>query len=362
MEISPTIKASDVEKHLTKCPSQAWKTENNNTSAIIFSLNSNLRLAKRIVANLGSELGEIECSTFADGETKLRFISSLRGKNVYVIQSTSPPVNEHLMELLFAVSTCRRASAASITAVIPYFGYARQDRRLTSRVPISAADVARLLESVGVSRVISVDLHCGQLQGFFGPTVPVDNLEARPIGIDYFAGLNLKNVCIVSPDAGGVYRARQFQEGLVSKGMETSLAMIIKERRRPNEIENMTLVGCVKDCDVIVVDDMIDTAGTLCEAGRSLMAHGARSVRAMATHGVFSGPALTRINDSVYKEVVVTDSIWRPEIGECPKITRLSISILLADAICRVNNRKSFSGLQHKHNQESKLDKENIST
>ena len=197
---------------------------------------------------------------------------NVRGKDVYIIQPTCIPVNEHLMELLLMVSTMRRASAERITAVIPYYGYARQDRKMTARVPISAADVARLLEAMGVDRVVAVDLHCGQIQGFFGPRVPVDNLDAGTVGVKYFINKGLTNPVVVSPDAGGVYRAKQFREGLnlQAPGLDAGLAMIIKQRPKAGQVERMDLVGNVDGCDVVIVDDMIDTATTLCIAADEL--------------------------------------------------------------------------------------------
>ncbi|KAH0476062.1 MAG: uncharacterized protein KVP18_001535 [Porospora cf. gigantea A] len=316
-------------------------------SAIVFCGNSNATLAKKICGRLGIQLGDSQVKRFADGEVRLQYKSSCRGKDVFLIQPTSPPVNENLMELLLMISTARRASAKSITALIPYYGYARQDRKLSSRVPISAADVARMLEAMGVDRVISVDLHCGQIQGFFGPRVPVDNLEASVIGQDYFATKGLKNVVIVSPDAGGVYRARQFQEGLVARGVpDCGIAMIIKQRRKANEIERMDLVGSVAGCDVIIVDDMIDTAGTLCEAARELRKAGAQRVFAFASHGLLSGPAKKRITESTLEEVVVTDSIQLENV-DCPKVTTLSISTLLADCIRRIVTKESMEKLFH---------------
>eukprot|EP00914_Ancora_sagittata_P027031 GHVO01052998.1.p1 GENE.GHVO01052998.1~~GHVO01052998.1.p1 ORF type:complete len:354 (+),score=79.34 GHVO01052998.1:81-1064(+) len=315
--------------------------------AIIFSGNSNEGLATSIAEHLGKKLGRVHCKRFTDGEVSLQFLDSIRGKDVYLIQPTSPPVNEHLMELLLMISTCRRASAKKITAVIPYYGYARQDRKLSSRVPISAADVARMIDAMGVDRVISVDLHCGQIQGFFPPRVPVDNLEAQIIGLDYFAKKGLKSTVVVSPDAGGVYRARKFQEGLTARGgSDIGIAMIIKQRAKANEIERMDLVGSVSDCDVIIVDDMIDTAGTLCEAARELKKNGARRVFAFATHGLFSGPAVQRLENSVLEEIVVSDSIQTTEqVKKCPRITQLSISVLLADSIRRIHQKESLRSL-----------------
>ncbi|CDJ67827.1 phosphoribosylpyrophosphate synthetase, putative, partial [Eimeria necatrix] len=278
--------------------------------ALLFSGSANEQLGAAVAERLSTRLGRVSVSRFADGEVNIQFLDSLRGKDVYLIQPTSSPVNDHLLELLLMVSTCRRASAKKITAVIPYFGYARQDRKMNSRVPISAADVARMMEAMGVDRVVAVDLHCGQIQGFFGPRVPVDNVEAQIVGLDYFESKDLHKPVVVSPDAGGVYRARKFQEGMVGRGYkECSIAMLIKRRVRANEVESMDLVGSVEGRDAIIVDDMIDTAGTLVEAARELKSKGARRVFAFATHGLFSGPAIDRIQKSALEEVVITDTI-----------------------------------------------------
>lgn len=219
----------------------------------IFTGNSNKPLAHDIVSQLGISLGKITVNQFADGEVNVMVNENVRGKDVYIIQPTSPPVNETLMELLLMISTMRRASARKITAVIPYYGYARQDRKMQARVPISAADVARLLEAMGVDRVVAVDLHCGQIQGFFGPRVPVDNLDGGNVGVSHFGDMDLVNPVIVSPDAGGVHRAKKFRDALQKKyDMDPSLAMIVKQRGKPGEIERMDLVGSVMDCDVII--------------------------------------------------------------------------------------------------------------
>ncbi|SCM05422.1 phosphoribosylpyrophosphate synthetase, putative [Plasmodium chabaudi chabaudi] len=316
-------------------------------NAIIFSGSSNPLLSKKITDHLSTTLGKVNLKRFADGEVSMQFLDSIRGKDVYIIQPTCPPVNENLIELLLMISTCRRASAKKITAVIPYYGYARQDRKLSSRVPISAADVARMIEAMGVDRVVAIDLHSGQIQGFFGPRVPVDNLEAQLIGLDYFTKKNLYKPVIVSPDAGGVYRARKFQDGLNYRGIsDCGIAMLIKQRSKPNEIEKMDLVGKVYDSDVIIVDDMIDTSGTLCEAAKQLKKHGARRVFAFATHGLFSGPAIDRIENSPLEEVVVTDTVKsNKNIDNCKKITKLSVSVLVADAIRRIQQKESLNDL-----------------
>lgn len=315
--------------------------------ALLFTGTANEHLGAAVAERLSTRLGRVSVGRFADGEVSIQFLDSLRGKDVYIIQPTSTPVNDHLMELLLMISTCRRASAKKITAVIPYFGYARQDRKMNSRVPISAADVARMMEAMGVDRVVAVDLHCGQIQGFFGPRVPVDNVEAQIVGLDYFESKALYKPVVVSPDAGGVYRARKFQEGMVGRGYgDCSIAMLIKRRIRPNEVESMDLVGSVAGRDVIIVDDMIDTAGTLVEAARELKSKGARRVYAFATHGLFSGPAIDRIQKSALEEVVITDTIKaRPMVTSCKKIKILSISILLADAIRRIHQKESLNDL-----------------
>lgn len=316
---------------------------------LIISGNSNKPLAESIANHLEVKLGDILLKRFADGEVSLQILDSVRGKDIYLIQPTSPPVNEHLMELLFMISTCRRASAKKITAVIPYYGYARQDRKLSSRVPISAADVAKLLETMGVDRVVAVDLHCGQIQGFFGPRVPVDNLEAQVIGLEYFMNKQLEKPTIVSPDAGGVYRARKFQEGLIARGVEdVSIAMLIKQRSGANQIDRMDLVGSVSGSDVIIVDDMIDTAGTLVEAARELRRHGAKRIYAFATHGLFNGSAVERIENSPFEEIVVTNSIsLHDKAAKCSRITQLSIGELLAEAIDRIHNKGSLNAIFH---------------
>jgi len=267
---------------------------------------------------------------------------------VYIIQPTSPPgVNDHLMELILLISTMRRASARTITAVIPYYGYARQDRKMQSRVPISAADVARLLESMGLDRVVAVDLHCGQIQGFFSPSTPCDNLEGAAVAIRHFTSLGLKgeSTVVVSPDAGGVYRAKNFRDGLKHHGLDAGLAMIVKQRARANAIERMDLVGSVQDSDCIIVDDIIDTAGTLCKAADELKARGAKRVYAFATHGLFSGEALDRIKSSSLEQVVVCNTIPLRSDKKPERITQLSIAHLIAQAIDRIQHNQSVSSL-----------------
>lgn len=321
----------------------------------IFAGPANRELAEEVADGLGVNLSQISIKKFADGEIGIRVNENVRGKDCYVIQPTCPPnVNDHVMELLLMISTLRRASAGTITAVVPYYGYARQDRKMHSRVPISAADMARLLESMGVDRVVAVDLHCGQIQGFFSPSVPVDNLEGHVVGMSWFVaqGLSSKNTAVVSPDAGGVYRAKQFREGLATMGVDAGLAMIIKQRSQDTTIQSMDLVGDVKDKDVIIVDDMIDTAGTLTKAAQELKEMGAKRVYAFATHGIFSGPAYERIKNSVIEKVVVTNSIpLQP--GAPSNILQLSIANLLSESIARIHLQKSVSELfYHKEDKE----------
>ena len=313
----------------------------------MFTGNSNKALSENIASHLGIRLGKMTVSKFADGECNVMVNENIRGKDIYIVQPTSPPVNETLMELLLMISTMRRASARKITAVIPYYGYARQDRKMQARVPISAADVARLLEAMGVDRVIAVDLHCGQIQGFFGPRVPVDNLDGGTVGVSYFGDMDLVNPVVVSPDAGGVYRAKQFREAMSKKHeVDCGLAMIVKQRVKAGEIDKMDLVGSVQGCDAIIVDDMVDTAGTLCAAAKMLKDSGARRVFAFASHGVFSGPAPERVASSVLTELVVLDTVpLRPEMAATGKVTQLSVGPLLAQAIYNIHNKKSISAL-----------------
>lgn len=316
----------------------------------IFCGNANPALAREIASLLGVDLGSATVDKFNDGEVNLLINENVRGKDVYIIQPTCSPVNENLMELFLMVSTLRRASARRITAVIPYYGYARQDRKMTARVPISAADIARLLEAMGVDRVVAVDLHCGQIQGFFGPRVPVDNLDGGQVGVCYFGSKvlkDIKNPVVVSPDAGGVYRAKKFVERLQTRyGIEANLAMIIKQRSKPGEVSRMDLVGSVEGSEVIIVDDMIDTAGTLCKAAEELKKRGATKVYAFASHGLFSGPAATRIKQSCLDEVVVLNTIpLSDEMKKVSQITTLSVAQLLASAIKRIHDKRSISEL-----------------
>jgi ribose-phosphate pyrophosphokinase len=324
----------------------------------IFGGNSNPELANKIATALKCQLGKATVTRFEDGEVNVVVHENVRGQDVYIVQSTCTPVNENLMELMLMISTMRRASARKITAVIPYYGYARQDRKMTARVPISAADVARLLEAMGVDRVIAVDLHCGQIQGFFGPRVPVDNLDGSLVAVKYWGERTsdpLVNPVIVSPDAGGVYRAKKFREQMDKRhGIKAGLAMIIKQRQKAGEIEKMDLVGSVQGSDAIIVDDMIDSAGTLCNAANELKKYGARRVFAFASHGIFSEPASSRISKSALEEVVVTDTIpLRPSCQNHPKIRQESVAGMLADAIRRIHAKQSVSELFDAVNQKN---------
>jgi len=306
----------------------------------------NRELAEEISGRLGIPLLKADLGQFNDGECKINIQENVRGDDVYIIQPTCYPVNDNLMELLLTISALKRASVHMVIAVIPYYGYARMDRKAGSRVPISAADVARMMESMGVDRVICVDLHAGQIQGFFGPTTPVDNLFAGPVALQYFQGKHLHRPVVVSPDAGGVARAKEFKEGLHDHGMtEVSMAMIIKQREAAGVVGSADLVGDVDGRDCIIVDDIIDTAGTLCAAANELKAFGAKRVFAFATHGLFNGPAPQRINDCVLEEVVVTNTLpLREEVAiACPKIRLLSVGKLLSETIRRVHSGKSLA-------------------
>jgi ribose-phosphate pyrophosphokinase len=306
----------------------------------LFSGSANRELAEAIAAGLGTRLGAARLSRFSDGEMFCQIEENVRGVHSYVIQPTCSPVNDNLIELLIMVDALRRASAGSITAVLPYYGYARQDRKMAPRTPITSRLVADLLQTAGVSRVLCVDLHAAQIQGFF--SVPFDHLFALPVFLEDYLKVRFdQRAVFVSPDAGGVERARAY-----SKRLGASLAIIDKRRARANESEVMHLIGDVKDRECIILDDLIDTAGTLCNAARAVMDKGARRVVACATHGVFSGPAIQRIEESPLDEVVVTDSIPASKDGKrSTKIRYLSIARLLAEAIRRIDANDSVSSL-----------------
>jgi ribose-phosphate pyrophosphokinase len=305
----------------------------------IFSGNSNQILARDICADLRLPLSIATVKTFSDGEIMVEIGENVRGRDVFVVQSTCAPANQNLMELLVMVDALKRASAARITAVIPYFGYARQDRKVAPRTPITSKLVADLITTAGVHRVLCVDLHAGQIQGFFN--IPVDHLYAAPVILEDIKKRLPKQVVVVSPDAGGTERARAF-----AKRLDAGLAIIDKRRSGPNVSEVMHIIGEVEGETCIIVDDMIDTAGTLCQAAAALKAQGAGDIYATATHAVLSGPALERINQSCIKEVLVTNTIpMDGKLKDCPPLRQLSVAKLLAEAIRRIHEEESVSSL-----------------
>jgi ribose-phosphate pyrophosphokinase len=304
----------------------------------IFSLNSNPDLAQEIADTVGVPLGKCSVAQFSDGEVQINIEESIRGCDVFVIQSTSYPVNEHLMQLLIMIDALKRASANTITVVMPYYGYARQDRKARSREPITAKLVANLLETAGADRVIALDLHATQIQGFFD--IPIDNLVGEPILSRYFKEKNIEDLVIVSPDHGGVTRARKMADRL-----KAPIAIIDKRRPRPNVAEVMNIVGFVEGKTCILIDDMIDTAGTITLAANALKESGALEVYACCTHAVLSGPAIERIDNSAIKELVITNSIALPEKKNSTKIVKLSVGKLIGEAIVRIHEHKSVSVL-----------------
>jgi len=307
----------------------------------LFSGSSNQNLAKKIAETLGTELSPLVLRRFSDGEIFVEIQENVRGKDVYILQSTSEPVNDHLMELLIMIDALKRASTKSITAIMPYYGYARQDRKVAPRTPISAKLVADLLTTAGASRVVSMDLHAGQIQGFFN--IPFDNLYALPVFIEYIKNnfTNHEDIVFVSPDAGGVERARSY-----AKRINAAVAMIDKRRTGPNVAKAMNLVGSVEGKRAIILDDIIDTAGTLTEAVETVLKFGAKSCIAAGTHAVLSGPALERIKASPLEKLIVTDTIaLSEEAKKVDKILQLSVASLLAEAIRRIHNYESVSSL-----------------
>jgi len=305
----------------------------------LFTGNSNPALARAVGNYLGIELSKAEVTTFSDGEIRVEVGENVRGADCFVLQSTSSPANTHVMELLIMVDALRRSSARRITAVIPYYGYARQDRKVLPRVPITAKLVADLISTSGTDRVLCLDLHAGQIQGFFN--IPVDNLFATTVLLDAIRMRYSGPLTIVSPDAGGVERSRAF-----AKRLDAELAIIDKRREGPNVAEVMNVVGNVKDRTCVVVDDMVDTAGTLCQAARALMRDGARLVSAVITHPVLSGPAIKRVAESPIQDVVVTDTIpLSSDAKDCEKLKVVTIAPLLGEAVRRINNEESISSL-----------------
>ena len=306
----------------------------------IFSLNSNRALAQEIAEKVGLELGKCSVTQFSDGEIQINIEESIRGCDVYIVQSTSFPVNENLMELLIMIDALKRASAKTINLVIPYYGYARQDRKARAREPITAKLVANLIETAGATRIITLDLHAPQIQGFFD--IPIDHLMGVPILGDYFKARDFHNndIVIVSPDHGGVTRTRRLAERL-----KAPIAIIDKRRPRPNIAEVMNIVGNVEGKTAILIDDIIDTAGTITLAANALAESGAKEVYACCTHPVLSGPAIERIENSIIKELIVMNTITLPEEKRSSKIKQLSVAGLIGDAIIRVHENLSVSVL-----------------
>jgi ribose-phosphate pyrophosphokinase len=307
----------------------------------VFAGNANPQLAHDIARHLMVPLGRASVSRFSDGETTVELLENVRGRDVYLVQPTSPPANDHLMELLVMVDACRRASAERITVVMPYFGYARQDRRpRATRVPITAKLVANMIASAGVDRVLTVDLHADQIQGFFD--IPVDNVYASPVLLGDVWKQKYDDVMVVSPDVGGVVRAR----ALAKRLDDADLAIIDKRRPRANESEVMNIIGEVAGKSCVLVDDLVDTAGTLCHAAEALKGAGAKRVLAYITHAVLSGPAIERIGRSQLDELVVTDTIpLREDAKGCRKIRQLSVAGLLAETMRRIRDEESVSSL-----------------
>jgi ribose-phosphate pyrophosphokinase len=306
---------------------------------MIFSGNASQELAQRVVEHLNLPLGKALVGRFSDGETLVEIQENVRGRDIFIIQSTCDPANDNLMELIIMADALRRASAAKITAVVPYFGYARQDRRVRSaRVPITAKIVADMMASVGISRLVTVDLHADQIQGFF--YMPVDNLYSTPIMLEDIHKQSYQNIMVVSPDVGGVIRARAIAKRIPG----ADLAIIDKRRPQPNEAQVMHIIGDVKDRDCIIVDDIIDTAGTLCKAVDALKEHGANKVAAYITHPVLSGKAIANIESSQIDDLVVTDTIQlRDNALKCKRIRSLSLSHMIAEAIRRISGAGSLS-------------------
>lgn len=304
----------------------------------VLSLNSNRSLAEEIANHIGTTLGKSTVSTFSDGEIQINLEESIRGCDVYVVQSTSAPVNQHIMELLIMIDALKRASARSINIVMPYYGYARQDRKARPREPITAKLVANLLETAGADRAVTLDLHAPQIQGFFD--MPIDHLQGVPILSDYFKEKNLEDIVIVSPDHGGVTRARRMADRL-----QAPLGIIDKRRPRPNVAEIMNIIGDVEGKTAILIDDIIDTAGTITLAADALIERGAKEVYACCTHPVLSGPAVERLQNSAIKELIITNTIPLSEEKKIDKITQLSVAPLLAEAIIRIHELQSVSVL-----------------
>ena len=302
----------------------------------VFALSSSKDLAKSIAEQLGTTVGKCDVHHFADGEILVEIGESVRGKDVFIVQSTSNPVTENLMEILVLADALKRASAKEVTAIMPYFGYARQDRKAKPRQPITSRLVADLLTVAGVTRVVTIDLHAAQIQGFFD--IPVDEMQALPLICKYFKNKNIEDLCIVSPDHGGATSARKMSELL-----DCPIAIIDKRRPKPNIAEVMGIIGDVSGKNCILIDDMIDTAGTIVAGASVLKEKGAKDVYIACTHGVLSGPAIQRLNDCVAKEVVITDTIAIPEDKEFDKLVQISVAELLAHTIESIENNLPVS-------------------
>jgi ribose-phosphate pyrophosphokinase len=305
----------------------------------LFTGNSNPSLAQEICNHLGIPLGEATVSTFSDGEIFVRIEENVRGMDVFLVQSASDPVNKNILELLIMLDALKRASAYRITAVLPYYGYSRQDRKDQPRVPITAKLVADLIATAGAHRVLTIDLHAGQIQGFFN--IPVDHLYATPVFLDHFKNVGLDDLVIVSPDAGGVERARAF-----AKRLKANLAIIDKRREGPNQTKLMNIIGEVSGRNVLILDDMIDTAGTIAQGASALKDKGARTILSGCTHAVLSGPALERINASPIDTLVVTNTLpLNGKEDRCRKLVSLTVAPLLGEAIKRIHEEESVSSL-----------------
>ena len=310
----------------------------NNSPLKLFSGSSNIELAKEIAGYLGTELSGIELKRFKDGEISVKLKDNVRAHDVFIIQSTCNPSNDHIMELLLMIDAAVRASASRITAVIPYFGYARQDRKVEPRVPISAKVVSNIIQVTGADRVLTMDLHADQIQGFFD--IPVDNLYASPIAIDYLKSLSLENVVVVSPDAGGVDRAR-----FLAKKLNSSLAIIDKRRAEANVVDIMNVIGEVKGKNCILIDDIVDTAGSITKAAFALKERGANDVYCLFSHAVLSDNAVDNLRRAEFKEIIFTNSIPLPDHKKLRNMQILSIAPLFGEAIRRIHNGESVSSL-----------------
>jgi ribose-phosphate pyrophosphokinase len=302
----------------------------------LISGNANLDLSKQVASKLGIELSKTIVRRFSDGEIEVKIIDNVRGADCYIIQSTHPPVNENLMELLVITDALKRASAKEIIAVVPYYGYSRQDRKSESRVPITARLIANLFVAAGITRVITMDLHAGQIQGFFD--IPIDNIYALPVILNYFKKKELKDIVIVSPDSGGIERARNF-----SRYFDAELAIADKRRSRPNEAIVMNIIGKVENKTCIILDDLVDTAGTFTKVAEVIKAKGAKRIFAAASHGILSGNAMQVIHDSHIEELIITDSIPLPRRKYTEKIVVLSIVPILAKVIAMISKNESLN-------------------